>query len=99
MDPAIPLIALLQLADYGQSKWAAEHCPTSPLNCYENNPILGKHPSVGKVGWYFVGETAGIFAIRAALPSPWNTRYEWFVIGYSLSTVDHNAHVGIKVSF
>ena len=99
MDPAIPLILTLQLADYGQTRWIARNCPTPTLDCFEANPLLGKHPSVGKVGWYFIGETASIFAIRSALPATWGKRYEWFVVAYSSATVARNAHIGVRFNF
>lgn len=81
--------------DWSQTLKTADH----PEKWTENNPILGEHPSRGKVNTYF---PAGILlhaVIAYALPRPYREWWQYTWIGVETAAVGKNLSVGIGISF
>lgn len=53
----------------------------------ETNPILGKHPTQGRLAAYFLGVSAGHTAISMVLPRPWRTVWQGVWIGIGVDTM------------
>jgi len=85
----------LHIMDWGQTLEIARH----PEKYYELNPILGRHPGVGKVNTYFLITGIGHTLISAALPKKYRRIWQWFTIGIESSVVLHNFRIGLKVRF
>lgn len=80
--------------DYGQTRSIVGH-PT----LYEQNPLLGEHPSMSRVNRHFALSALASYIIADALPSEQRT---WFLRGLALvqvGVVAHNVSLGIRVSF
>jgi len=60
----------LQLIDWNQSKDIARH----PEKYYEGNPLLGKHPSQGRLNSYTIGTMIGHTALMHLLSPEWRKR-------------------------
>jgi hypothetical protein len=95
---------LLHVADWGQTLYIARH----PDQYYEVNPILGKHPSRGRVNTYFA--LTGLVHVAGAVLLPtkfelfnvkFNPRRAWQFSGIYVEAfvVQHNYRVGIKFYF
>lgn len=85
----------LTIADWSQTRYIALH----PVQYYEINPLIGKHPSVDKVDRHFVASLLvknGVFFI---LPEKY--RFYWAGANIAVSTglVIHNNSIGIKFDF
>ena len=87
--------AVFHIVDWGQTRTIAKNS-----NKYsELNPILGKHPSIGKVNTYFLTTLVGHTAISYMLPKKYRRYWQVVWIGLEAGTVAHNYSVGIKTSF
>lgn len=62
----------------------------------ENNPLLGKHPSIGRVNAYFLGSMIGNTAIAYFLPSGWRESWQYLTIGWEGAFITINFNHGIK---
>jgi hypothetical protein len=85
----------LLIVDWGQTRYIAKH----PELYQENNVILGKHPSVGRVNAYF-----GTVIVGNLLLADWlstRNRKLWLgtVTAVELVVTAHNRNIGIKLSF
>lgn len=81
--------------DWGQTRYIAKH----PQLFHEKNPILGLHPSVGRVNTYFTGAIVGGAVVAHLLPGQYR---KWFLGGVAVLEIGvtaHNRHIGIGVSF
>jgi hypothetical protein len=90
--------------DWGQSRYIAEH----PDDYREVNPILGAHPSTGKVNTYFSAALPLYWLTAWALPPKEDHGYksiinrEYFSIAVAImegATVGNNLAIGIGVKF
>lgn len=80
--------------DYGQTRSIVGH-PTF----YEQNPLLGEHPTMGRVNRHFALSALASYLIADALPSEQRT---WFLRGLALvqvGVVAHNVSLGVKMDF
>ena len=95
-DKALGAAALtLWAVDFGQTRYIAKN----PDRFYENNPLLGKHPSVSRVNNYFVGVGIAGYLFANYLSSD---NRKMFLATFSvveLGVTRHNRYVGIKVDF
>lgn len=94
----------LHIIDWGQTRYIAKNSLTRS----EMNPILGKHPSVGKVDTYFIGTLVGHTLISVLLPEKVyllglkiRPRRAWQGIWIIIETgyVAHNFGAGVKIAF
>jgi hypothetical protein len=74
----------LTLADWIMTSKAIDQNRTG---WYETNPIIGRHPSQGKLGAYSLACMAGHTAIALVLPKPWRTAWQAVWIGVGVDTM------------
>lgn len=96
---------VFQGADWLQTRWIATHPitvtrtadVTTITTLGEYNPLIGPHPTVGRVNALFAVTTLAQVLIAQALPHAW--RAPWIAAGVALelSMVAHNAAIGIRV--
>ena len=65
---------------------------------HENNPILGKHPSTGRVDLYFVGAGLIGYAIADNLDRNRTTFLQMWT-GVSIFYTNRNLNLGLKMKF
>jgi len=82
----------LDAADWLQTRYIATH----PDGYGELNPILGRHPSLGKVNMYFAGGSVAQFVVADVLPERW--RKPWQILNISVESwcVGKNLSIGIR---
>lgn len=87
--------------DWSQTRTIAKN----PDKYHELNPILGEHPSVGRVNGYFAAVTLGHTAVAILLPTKvetfgykWNPRRVWqaTTVAVEVGAITNNIVVGIK---
>lgn len=92
--PLAASAATFTVIDWAQTRYITQH-----PQFYETNPILGKHPSIGRVNTYFAGALIGGTLLTLALPE---RDRKWFLGGVTALEVGvtaHNANIGIRVDF
>lgn len=96
IDKALLAGAVTMLgADWAQTRYIAAH----PDQFREKNPLLGSHPSTGKVNAYFLTAIAGTVGLALVLPA---TERKWFLGGVTvLETVMviRNNSIGVGMKF
>jgi len=88
------LTALL-VADWAQTRYIVKH----PETHQEANPLMGEHPSLGKVNNLSVLSIVGHYAIARALPREWRHAWQYVFIGVELDATTYNARAGVKMEF
>ena len=83
----------VQVIDWRQTRRIAEQ----PDKYYEMNPILGDHPSVGRVNTYFALSTVGNILITHAIPHPYRQWWQYLSIGASTACIWNNYNIGLKI--
>lgn len=73
--------------------------PSSYYNTSEQNTILGKRPSAGKVNTYFASTLILHAAVSYVLPKPYRTIWQGSTIGLEAYCVGHNYYTGVKGVF
>lgn len=86
---------VLHMADWSQTRYIARH----PKEYHEVNPVLGRHPSVGKVNTYFAVTGLANIWVSGALSPKYRKWWQYFCIGFEGGVVAHNASIGIKFDF
>lgn len=81
--------------DYKQT----EQIASEPSRYHETNPILGEHPSGGKVRNYFIGSALASAGIAYVLPKPYREAFQAGVLGVEVVAIGHNKHIGLSVRF
>lgn len=85
----------LHALDWGQTRYIARN----PDLFYERNPILGDHPSVGRVNTYFALTAIAHYGVSQWL-SPSNRRiWQTVSIGFAAGTVNANYNIGVRLDF
>ncbi len=85
----------LHVIDWAQTRRIANE----PENFVEKNPILGEHPSIGRVNAY-MGLTLGLhWLIATKLPPVPRRIFQIFTIGVTAEAVHNNVQVGIHMDF
>lgn len=85
----------LHTLDWGQTKTIA----LNPDKYYETNPILGRHPSIGKVNTYFA-VTALIVPTLAHFLPEWRSEILLVWVGVEAAVTSRNRFVlGIKTTW
>lgn len=83
-------------ADWAQTRTIAKN----PQQYHETNPILGEHPSSGRVNNYFAASALGHTLLMNALPPKWRKWGQYGLIGLEAPTVGKNKfQVGIGMTF
>lgn len=84
----------LTIADWSQTRYIARH-----PEYHEVNPILGEHPSTGKVDKYFAASLLVKNGVFFALPEKYRFYWAGAQIGISAGLIAHNNSIGIKFDF
>jgi len=66
---------------------------------HEINPILGEHPSRGRVNLYMATTPIVHGALAYALPRAWREGWQYVTIGIEGNLVYHNYRIGLHVDF
>lgn len=85
----------LKMIDFSQTLKIARE----PEKYYEVNPILGSHPSEGKVAVFFIGSYIAETALVHVLPSEYRPWAQYVFIGVSGACVINNFTIGLGVGF
>jgi hypothetical protein len=83
---------ILDAADWAQTRNIARN----PDKWTETNPLLGAHPSVRQVDWYFVSASLMHFGIAYLLPSKYRSSFQMLSIGVELGAVSRNFRIGVR---
>lgn len=87
---------LLHGADWAQTRTIAKN----PDRYYEINPILGEHPSTGRVNNYFAATGLGHALLANTLPPEWRKWLQYGSIGVEAAMAGRNKFkVGIGMTF
>lgn len=99
-DKALGIAALSATAlDLAQTRWLVKECPKRPSSCHEENPLLGKHPSIGRVDAHFTAALLGTYLIADALPADQRTLFLYSIAGVELVVVGRNKYLGYGMRF
>ena len=85
----------LHFVDWRQTVHVAKH----PQEFEEMNPILGRHPSVGRVNLYMAAGMVLHPLVSYVLPQPYKKWWQYVTIGLSGGCVVNNFTIGVKMSF
>lgn len=85
----------LHIMDWAQTRTIARN----PDRWNEVNPILGEHPSVGRVDAYFAVMALSHMAVSDVLPTEYRDTWQYLSIGFEAGFVGHNLSLGIGVWF
>lgn len=85
----------LHVADWGQTRDIA----AKRDRYFEQNPVLGKHPSVKRVDSYFLATSIAHTAISYALPPDLRRRWQQITVVVQAGVVAHNYGIGLNINF
>ena len=85
----------LLLADWATTRYASRHWNEG---YYENNILLGQHPSTNRVDLYFLVAVPAVYLAADAFPEH-RTLILQIVSGIELVAVGNNLRIGWKLNF
>jgi hypothetical protein len=85
----------LTIIDWGQTRNIAKH----PDDYGESNPILGRHPSVGRVNTYFPLAIAGHIIATHYIPHPYRPWWQYIWIAREGYAVGRNYSFGVRMEW
>ena len=87
----------LHVIDWGQTRNIAHR---ESEDYYEKvNPILGRHPSIGRVNTYMTVSAVAHVGIAYVLPPSWRSVFQYTTMGYVTGLIVSNDRIGLKVDF
>lgn len=86
---------VLHTVDWGQTRDIAKN----PKMFHELNPIIGEHPTIGRVNGYFVTTALIHTGIAYILPAEWRKGFQYVTIGVEAGVTSMNYKTGIRVNF
>lgn len=84
------IFTALDVADWAQTRYGTTH------GFVEQNPIMGQHPSIGRVNIVFVIGVVGNAAMAWSLPKEYRPYFQYGSIALEAYCVGHNARIGVK---
>jgi len=87
--------SVLLVADWAQTRQIARNAQMYR----ETNPIIGAHPSMGRVNAYFLSALLLNYAIGSSLDRGWRTAWFIGVQSVEASVVQRNLNIGLTLSF
>lgn len=84
----------VNIVDWGQTRTIA----MNPDIWHENNPLLGKHPSLGQVNNYFISRLILVPVLAHYLPE-YRTAILSIWLGIGLGYAGHNHSIGLRMSW
>lgn len=79
--------------------WQQTHDIGRHPGMYELNPLLGRHPSAGRIDRYFAASLAAHAVIAYALPAPQRRMFQNATVVAEAVVVGRNAYLGLRVTF
>lgn len=70
-----------------------------PETYWEINPVLGRHPTAGRVDNYFAAAAFGHVLVALALPPPYRAAFQWVTVGWEADVVYRNYRIGLRFGF
>lgn len=106
-------VTTLLIVDGAQTRWMVRNpnqsncanslngrpCNETKQQRAESNPILGDHPSIGRVNNFIAASILGHAVIAYALPRGWREGWQYVWIVVEAGAVYHNRSVGVKMAF
>ncbi len=71
----------------------------NPGRYHEMNPIMGRHPSRGRVNLYFAGTTVAHVLTSALLPKKWREYFQVGSIAVTGGCLGWDLSLGLKIKF
>ena len=95
-DRALGVAAVSALViDWGQTRDIVKR----PHDYEERNPLLGKHPSMGRVNLICAGSIAATLLTADWLTSKNRKIFLGTITAIELTVIGHNKNIGLRVSF
>ena len=85
----------LMLADWATTRYGSRHWDEG---YYENNVLLGSHPSTGRVDLHFLLAIPAVYLAADAFPE-YRTLILQVILGVELIAVGNNLRIGWKLNF
>ncbi len=83
--------------DYLQTRSFLLH--DNPAESWEQNPLLGRHPSMTKLTLFCAGGIVAHTAIAYVLPHPWRTLWQLAWIAVEGATIYGNVQTGVRIEW
>jgi len=87
---------LALIGDCAQSRDAANYYPYKYM---ETNPVLGEHPSKGRIDNVCLATAIGHLGISYLLPAPWRRVWQVGTTVVEVGVVIHQHSIGLKFQF
>lgn len=79
--------------------WAqTRNCLRLPM-CYEQNPLLGKHPEQSHLDTAVILTGIGHYLIAKTIPENYRVSFQYISIGIEGLNDASNFHIGVKIKF
>lgn len=88
-------LAAVTVVDWAQTRYIADN----PARFHETNPIMGRHPSIGRVDRYFATSILVGAVVLDALPSEYRDYALKAGLVLEVLVVSNNARIGVGVKF
>lgn len=88
-------LAAVTVVDWAQTRYIADN----PDRFHETNPIMGRHPSIGRVDRYFATSILVGAVVLDALPSAYRDYALKAGLVLEVLVVSNNARIGVGVKF
>lgn len=88
-------LAAVTVVDWAQTRYIADN----PDSFHETNPIMGRHPSIGRVDRYFATSILVGAVVLDALPSEYRDYALKAGLVLEVLVVSNNARIGVGVKF
>lgn len=88
-------LAAVTVVDWAQTR----HIADNPDRFHETNPIMGRHPSIGRVDRYFATSILVGAVVLDALPSEYRDYALKAGLVLEVLVVSNNARIGVGVKF
>lgn len=88
-------LAAVTVVDWAQTRYIADN----PDRFHETNPIMGRHPSIGRVDRYFATSVLVGAVVLDALPSEYRDYALKAGLVLEVLVVSNNARIGVGVKF
>ena len=66
---------------------------------WEQNVILGSHPSIARINQYFALTGIAHYFVSKALPEKYRAPFQYVSIGVEVGAVGHNFSIGVSAKF
>ena len=86
---------VLHAVDWRQTAYAMDR----PDEYEELNPILGNHPSEGRLNMFMLTTALGHYLITKYIPKEHRSVWQNISIGFKLGTVSSNYYVGARIKW